>query len=327
MTTMHDKFSLLATKILSGEATREEKSEFQQLLLLSDENMLLFNQIKEYWQADVSLKNETGFNHFENLLREGIAATPQQQVSRHRKLIPMLYRAAAVIFFVLSCSLFYLYQTHPKQLYTFSAQQSVADYVLEDGTRVKLNKNSMLTIDSDFGKKRRVVELTGEAFFEVKKDERKAFVVRTSGTETVVLGTTFNVKSNPFENTVTTTLVEGSVRFNVNKNSFLLHPDEEIVYNTTTDAYTFQKTDLQYNTAWTVGRFIYNDITFGRLIQKLEKIYDVKISLTDKKIADKYISASFLVDQPVEEILSAFEDQLRFKYQFKDQSTINITGK
>jgi ferric-dicitrate binding protein FerR (iron transport regulator) len=198
---------------------------------------------------------------------------------------------------------------------------------LEDGTRVKLNKNSTITYNAGYGKKKRIVELTGEAFFEVKKDKNKAFVVRALGTETVVLGTTFNVKADSAMNTVTTTLVEGFVRFDAKNSTILLHPTEEIVYNTSTNAYKLSKTDLQYNTAWTVGRYIYPDITFGQLVHKLENIYNVKINIANKEIAGKYISASFLTDQTVEEILSAFEEQLKFRYIFSSKDSINIIGR
>jgi ferric-dicitrate binding protein FerR (iron transport regulator) len=324
---MQDKFTILAAKVLSGEATQEEKSHFQKLLLLSDDNILLFNQIKEYWQADVTYSKDKKFDHLEALLLQHTAVVSNKRLFIGSKIIPIFYKVAAIIFFVVSCSLFYLYQTNPKQLYTFTAQQSVADYLLADGTKVKLNKNSTLTYRAGFGKKKRIVELTGEAFFEVKKDLDKAFVVRALGTETVVLGTTFNVKADSFKNTVTTTLVEGSVRFDTKKSTFVLQPNDEVVYNTKTNAYKLQKTDLQYNTAWTIGRYIYPDITFGQLIHKLEDIYQVKINISDTTIANKYISASFMTDQTVEEILAAFENQLKFRYQFRDKSYINIIGR
>lgn len=324
---MQDKFSLLAAKVLSGEATREEKLQFQKLLLLSDDNMFLFNQIKEYWQADVSYMKDKKFDHFEEQLRQQTATVSNKKLFIRGSINSIIYKVAAIIFFVVSCSIFYVYQTYPKQLYTFSAQQSVTNYVLADGTKVKLNKNSSITYKTGFGEKKRIVELTGEAFFEVKKDPDKAFVVRTLGTETVVLGTTFNVKADPDLKIVTTTLVEGSVRFDTKNTSVLLHPNEEVVYNTSTNAYKIQKTDLQYNTAWTIGRYVYPDITFGQLIHKLEDIYKVKITISDKTIANKYISASFMTDQTVEEILAAFEDQLKFRYQFRDKNLINIIGR
>lgn len=324
---MQDIFSLLAAKVLSGEATVEEKKEFQQLLLQGDDNLLLFQQLKEYWQADVSYTKDKKFNHFEEQLQKQIKTVTKKKLFVQSRFNPIVYKVAAIVFFVISCSLFYFYQTNTKQLYTFSAQQSVADYLLADGTKVKLNKNSTITYNASFGKKKRIVELTGEAFFEVKKDPDKAFVVRALGTETVVLGTTFNVKTDPTMNTVTTTLVEGSVRFDTKNTTLMLHPNEEVVYNTSTNAYKLQKTDLQYNTAWTIGRYIYPDITFGQLIHKLEDIYKMEINISDKTIANKYISASFMTDQTVEEILSAFEDQLKFRYQFRDKNSINIIGR
>ena len=82
---------------------------------------------------------------------------------------------------------------------------------LSDGTRVWLNAASSLTYPEIFQDRERVVELTGEAFFEVKPDTALPFIVKTQGMRVKVLGTTFNVKAYPDELKLYTTLVEGKV--------------------------------------------------------------------------------------------------------------------
>ncbi|MDR2627416.1 MAG: FecR domain-containing protein [Dysgonamonadaceae bacterium] len=322
---MENEFSLLVSKILSGEADEKEKDLLRKMLRKSDEDALLYHRIKEYWDAAVVLQKDASGN-FEEKLREQMKHAARKNHTRNTRL-SFFHKAAAVFLLLLSCSIFYYYQTHPTHHYTYATQEAIADYVLEDGTKIKLNKHSSITFTSDFGKKNRMVNLSGEAFFDVRKDDGKIFTIHSQGTKTKVLGTTFNLKSDEQSKNVTLTLALGSVRFEAGKCNVILKPQDEIIYNTSTGSYRTQATDLQYNTAWTTGRYIYTDIPFGEFVKKLEHIYRFTIRIKHPEIANKNISASFIAEQPVEEILSALKDELRFKYNMIDLSTIDIMKK
>ena len=146
--------------------------------------------------------------------------------------------------------------------------------------------------------------------------------------KTEVLGTSFNVSANKQTGKVTTTLVEGSVRFIMDENSEqVLKPGEEIAFNTKTQKFDLQKTDTQFNTAWVSGRFNYNNVTFAYLADKLEHIYKIKIVIEDPRIANRIVTASFINDEPVENIIQALENELEFTYIAKDSTQINIISK
>ena len=87
-----------------------------------------------------------------------------------------------------------------------------------------------------------------------------------------------------------------------------------------------QDIDTQFNTSWTIDRFNYENLTFAKLAKKLEYIYKVKIHISDQKIANRIVSASFLKNESIEEILNALEEELSFKfaYRMKDSTQINI---
>ena len=324
---MNDQFSQLVSKVLAGEASNDEKKSLQKLLLESNEHTLLYNQLKEYWDADVNLKNRNK-EAFEANLMAQLDFETQVQPSKYKKLYFRIASAAAVVFFVLTCSLAYLYTSAPKEFYTYSAQSTPVEYTLQDGTKVTLNKNSSLTYKSDFGDKRRDVKLMGEAFFKVTKDKTRPFSVEALGTKTEVLGTSFNVRANKETGNVTTTLVEGSVRFIMDeKSEQVLKPGEEIAFNTKTQIFDMQKTDTQFNTAWVSGRFNYNNVSFAYLAEKLEHIYKMKIVIENTKIANRIVSASFMNDEPVENIIQALENELEFTYIAKDSTQINIISK
>ncbi|MDR1720651.1 MAG: DUF4974 domain-containing protein [Dysgonamonadaceae bacterium] len=74
---------------------------------------------------------------------------------------------------------------------------------------------------------------------------------------------------------------------------------------------------MQYNTAWKEGRYFYQGIPFGELLKKLEHIHGVSITVDYSEIESKNITASFLTEESIEEILSALEKELKFKYEIK----------
>jgi ferric-dicitrate binding protein FerR (iron transport regulator) len=291
---------------------------FHQMLHDSEKDTLLYNSLKEYWDADVVP---------DKVMTAGTDAKIFSHIrtdSFKRNFIRFFYCAAAVLLLLLTCGTFYHYKTRPVHTYTYATQNNISDFVLEDGTKIKLNQNSSVTFTSDFGKKDRKIDLIGEAFFEVQKDTNKIFAVRTQGTETEVLGTTFNVQSNEREGSVTVALVEGSVRFVTDNCNVLLHPKEEFVYHAVTGNFNKRITDLQINTAWTVGKYVYTDIAFGEFLKKLERIYHVSITLNCPELETKKITALFITGESIDEILSALEDELKFKYEKTDKKTINI---
>lgn len=323
---MEDRFSLLVSKILSGEATEEDKKEFRQFLSDHRDDNLTYNQLKEYWNADVQHtlirdKEQTTDQIMAHIRAMDHSATPKRSYFR-------IAVAAAVLFFATTCALLYMYadRTMPLgNMYTYAAQSVPVEYTLSDGTTVMLNKNSSITLASDYGNKSRDVKLAGEAYFMVTKDKSRPFVVETKGTKTRVLGTSFNVKSNDQE--VITTLVEGSVLFASDACEETLRPNEEIRYNVQTSKYERYTCDVQMNTAWVSGRFNYSGISFASFAKKLEMIYGKEIQITDSRLANFIVSASFLTEEPIDGILDALKGELGFTYVMEKTGHIRITSK
>ncbi len=323
---MEDRFSLLVSKILSSNATEEDKKEFCQFLSDNPDYNLIYNQLKEYWNADVqhTLIKDKGRSTDKIMAR--IRAT-DYAVTRKRSYLRMA-TAAAVLFFATTCAMIYMYAIHStsqSNMYTYAAQSVPVEYTLSDGTTVMLNKNSAITLASDYGNRSRHVKLEGEAYFMVSKDKSRPFVVETKGTKTRVLGTSFNVRSNGHE--VITTLVEGSVLFASDACEEILHPNEEIRYNVQTSKYERYACDVQMNTAWVSGRFNYSGIPFGSFANKLESIYGKKIQITDSRLANYIVSASFLIEEPIEGILDALKGELGFIYVMDETGHIQITSR
>lgn len=318
--TMDDPFSTLASKVLAGEASDEEKRALKQLLLESDEYSFMYSRIKEYWDAGVNTSLISDREGFETeLFRQLNLVKKSEKQSGIRKLYRKIAGVAAILLCVIAVSFFHLHQINSGHAYTFAAQNEPAEYLLPDGSAVTLNKNSTLTYQSNFGKRRRDVRLSGEGFFDVTKDATRPFSVEITGTRTEVLGTRFNVKEQ--NNRIITSLVEGSVRFSSQNCNTLLSPGEEVIYHTRSKSYEVSRIDPQLRTAWILRRLNYDDITFGELAEKLEQIYRVKIEINDKKIAGHILSVSFLTEETAGDILDALKDELGFSLSFNADST------
>lgn len=153
--------------------------------------------------------------------------------------------------------------------------------VLQDGSKIWLNAASSLTFPSTFeGAASRMVALHGEAYFEITKDTRHPFIVKTTLQEVKVLGTHFNINSYPEESTTRTTLLEGAVSVtatNIAGNApLLLKPGQQAVVNGANIHVV--PVDTEEETAWKNGRFSFNGEDFSSVMRMIARWYDVDIT-------------------------------------------------
>jgi len=159
---------------------------------------------------------------------------------------------------------------------------------LSDGTKVWLNSASTLKYPTRFSGEQRVVELEGEAYFEVtqvhgngnnnKKERQKVpFLVKTPHQEIKVLGTQFNVSAYLDEPETKTTLVEGSVLLNPNNEGLQLLPGEQGVSNANGSKLLKHKADVMESIAWKNNKFIFNETELRVAMNQLSRWYDLQV--------------------------------------------------
>lgn len=168
--------------------------------------------------------------------------------------------------------------------------------VLPDGTKVWLNAASSLRYPTQFTGSDRKVEVKGEAYFEVARNEKMPFVVKVNeATEIQVLGTHFNINSYDDESTVKTTLLEGSVRIAYNGEKRVLKPSEQAqVARPGADARVgsngmvaaglapggikiLQDVRVEKVVAWKNGVFDFQDASLEEVMRQLERWYDIEV--------------------------------------------------
>jgi ferric-dicitrate binding protein FerR (iron transport regulator) len=149
--------------------------------------------------------------------------------------------------------------------------------LLSDGTRVWLNTASQLKYPVSFGTGQRVVELTGEGYFEVAKNAAQPFIVKVNNAAIQVLGTHFNVSAYPDEQATATTVLEGAVRVSTGSQQVVLKPGQMAEVKEA-GIRLEQGVDVDKITAWQKGFFYFNNDKLSDIMRTLERWYDVKVT-------------------------------------------------
>jgi len=155
---------------------------------------------------------------------------------------------------------------------------------LSDGTQVWLNAASSLRYPTVFTGKERVVEITGEAYFEVSSNERMPFMVRANGTEVRVLGTQFDVMAYENEAEQNITLIGGGVRISRGNSARVLKPGQQARLSPSEDISddirVVEGADVDEALAWKNNLFSFNDASIETVMRQLARWYDVDIKYT-----------------------------------------------
>ena len=164
---------------------------------------------------------------------------------------------------------------------------------LADGSTVILNARSKLKVDTvSFGRKDRVVELLiGEAFFDVKKDSTKAFIVKAQQLETTVLGTSFTVKNYTELDDISVSVFTGKVQISGNGGRIgILERGDQIRYFKNSNASRQENFDLMTRNSWIEGRVYLKQSTFAELAVAVRNIYDVDLKAANTPISQQLYS-------------------------------------
>ncbi|WP_377022457.1 FecR family protein [Mucilaginibacter angelicae] len=188
---------------------------------------------------------------------------------------------------------------------------------LEDGTKVWLNNSSSLTYPASFRNKReRNVTLEGEAYFEVAKDKKHPFTVKSGGQEIKVLGTHFNVRAYKDEQVIRTTLLEGQVKISTadHSSSNILIPGEQALFT----GHTFRLADasMEQVMAWKNGYFRFDNTPVEQVMRELARWYDIEVRYEGPVSAEK-LNGRISRSKNISKVLTALEATkiVRFKVE------------
>ena len=180
---------------------------------------------------------------------------------------------------------------------------------LSDGTVVYMNADSKLRFPVKFDRNLRMVELEGEAYFKVQRNEKVPFIVKTSQISVQVLGTEFNVSAYAEDLVIQTTLVSGAVKVfsEDEKESVILRPGEQAEFSRITHEIQLETVDVSYVTAWKDGRLRFQEKPLFEIMKNVARWYDVEIIYEDEEVKYYPFGCNFNRMATIESLLQIFE--------------------
>lgn len=283
-------------------------------------------QLLDQWIGESS-ENDRYYTEQKKLLNLFLLRQKMQQVDEHKaykkvssklfsknkfNFLIQLQRIAAILLLpVLIVSALYYYSEINHSEQNSSVYNTVetplgmrSSLTLPDGTKVWLNAGTKLSYPVLFSDKYREVKLSGEAYFEVKKNKKWPFIVNAGNMNLIVTGTTFNCNAYSENNQIQTVLVEGQVSvMNVSATgNKVLEPGELAVFRRDTQQITKIKTDLEKYIAWKSGKLMFREDKMNLVVEKLQRWYNVDFEIMDQEITDYVYTATF-IDESLDQVL------------------------
>jgi hypothetical protein len=167
--------------------------------------------------------------------------------------------------------------------------------ILPDGSKVWLNSEASLHFPTDFRGDKRVVELTGEGYFEIEKNPKMPFFVKLNQMEIEVLGTHFNIMAYDNEASTKTTLLEGAIKMNFHGGSKNLKPGEQAEFKHNSQNVIISKVDAEEAIAWKNGYFEFSNEDIKSIMRKLARRYDIDVVFEQSK-QNRYFTGEIPMD-------------------------------
>jgi transmembrane sensor len=192
--------------------------------------------------------------------------------------------------------------------------------VLEDGSKAWLNASSSITYPTAFTGNERLVEITGEAYFEIAHDAKKPFRVKLhEGSVVEVLGTNFNINSYTDERTIRTTLLQGIVTVRKDKVKLRLSPGQQAQVSNG-DLKLEREVDLGEVMAWKNGLFSFNNTDLKTILRQLSRWYDIDI-IYEGNIPSVSFSGEIGKSLSLTQVLSIL-DETRIHYKIEGRKLL-----
>lgn len=338
------KYEVLA-RYLAGECSAEDQQKVERWIAESSANAQKFKQYKKIWEIAGSSSRSPSFDspgEWKRLMRRkekkgGKTAVEKPSLDRHvpshslHSVTQTLIRVAAVILIAGLAGLF-AYQSFYQP--SFEDNKSVlreintnkgqrANLTLADGTKVMLNADSEIKIPTEFAADVRSVQLNGEAYFEVSKNEEKPFLIHINNSVVRVLGTSFSVRSYPGDGQVQVVVKEGRVSLGSEENK----ENEAILEGGEIGAFNLKSHEIKTRTindiglylSWRKGYLKFKNKRMDRVAETLERRYDVNVYFADQEVKDLSLTA-YLKSRSIRNVLEVISASLDIGYQLESDS-------
>ena len=300
-----EKYISLLHKQQQGTIDAMEQSILDHWLQQAEINRVLAQKIKEDWELTAKYEPPISFNLEEEFtaLQQRIQAddvvVPKHAIA---KVVPMNRSRrwlswAAAIALVIGVGTWFL--SNPSnnipQLTANTDSSEKKEILLVDGTKVWLNANSKLTYPASFDMEQRVVQLEGEAFFDVNKNPSKAFIIETPSSKIKVLGTSFNVRAIKKESQTEVVVQTGKVQLSslANGQSILLVANEKGIHQHQKNTVQKLVEEDMNELAWKSQVLLFKGTPIPEVLENLERLFDVTIIANSSSLSKCRVTGRF----------------------------------
>jgi transmembrane sensor len=330
------KWEMLA-KHLAGETDAAGQEEFSEWLRQSVLHKDIFNEITTYWDQINRMKEMNQFDvntGWEKLHSRIIASSGKTTVKIQEKTqksgryfrMPLLKAVAAVALLVMlgagTYGIVTLIQGNSRLSTVNSGNSDQMQITLPDGSRVFLNSGTRLTYAKNFNQHKREVKLTGEAYFEVRHDANKPFIVYSGNAGIKVTGTSFNVQAYKSSGKVEVFVESGRVQlFEKENTGNTITIEPGFVGSLENSSVAKQiNTDINYM-AWKTRRLIFNDADLEKVALGIQDVFKVEIIFQDPAMARCKIGSNF-ENESLDNVLEAICTIHNWKWERKGDRVI-----
>jgi len=322
----HTYDEILIIKHLSNQASEEEEFLLHEKLTVNEAFQITYFEMKEVWETSQALAASENINIEKAIINFKAKANKIEEVSKgpSRKLIIWFSRVAALL--VLGLLTWFIFFEN-KSIKITATSAILSNILLPDGTVVDLNRNSQLEYSKKFTGNTREVTLSGEAFFKVKEDKQKPFIIKTYKAYVKVTGTSFDVNAYQDQERIIVSVIAGSVllySLTDNQKSISVSAGETgSLSQKENGLFKYTKLDPNYN-AWRSGSLVFTNMKLSEAINILHQYYNVTFEIRDKNIGECRLTATFN-KQPLELVLKMLE--ISFNIEIIKSDKIILTGK
>lgn len=309
----NSNLSKIIKRYLSGRFPKETEERVQRWIIADKDTKEKEEASFEYWNE---LDTKINANTYSALKRVNQKIGYSERQTIHIPFYKKTLRIAAILIPLLLITGGYLYYTQNKLIEITVAYGDTQHLFLPDSSEIWINSGSNIKYPKSFTGNQRLVYLEGEAYFSVKKDQAKPFIVKTEQLSVKVLGTKFNLKAYSDDENITTTLTNGKVEVSTqSQEKQILKPNEQLTYNIKTSVMNIENISPAETDAWLTGQILFINSSFQDIKQTLERRFNITIDDKTNIPVSRLYTVKFLKGETLDEILQVLKDVIGFTYQ------------
>lgn len=290
----------IIARYLAGESSGKEIRALEEWVLMSDENRKIFREMRSAWsissigKVNNAIDLDDEWKKLKSRLNMDERGNKSVSLPGRKVYYSPVWKIAAAVIVLLTVSFVLFSVLRTPRTVNLMADDFTLEQVLPDGSQITLNHHSSVEFPKNFKGDVRNVVLSGDAFFNVARNEKKPFIIHTQNSIVKVLGTAFYVNSHDNEDEISVMVSEGKVSFAVDGfDPVILTAGEKGVFDKVTRKLVEDQNTDQNFISWKTKQISFDGQDLSYVISVLQNTYHQSIELESDEIKDCKLTATF----------------------------------